>query len=742
MTSLSSSSARAQQLARQVAVLDVVLSANSEDWKPRAKALVDVEQLISDGLQEEGYEAFSDFIAPLLTSLHPSLQTQITDLRSEIVRQSAHTVAFLAVHVPHAFTKCVTKLFPALLRVASGTNGVMRSYAAPAAEEVVKYVAHASLLLDLLQELRTSKNKVALSLCSQLLATALHQWNTKVLRKYAVMLEESSVALLSAAEASTRSTGAECVLSFLEHFPQRSRQLLQGLDPRSTKLVNEGRTKHEPALNAAPITKVRSDSVSSIDGAAGLLCADEEEETKQPPLVVSRPASASVGGSLAGGGGGGGGASSAAPRLSYGVKVELVEALTNRGDVDDSTVGVQLVGRKGTVISHSQREGRIGDWVGVRLDVDPDGGDEERKAGVQVVYVRAQTLRREGWRVTRMRAPTIDTSHGHKTPAQPHSSASSNVSSASSLPPSPAPSSASSHASLHTPLSARSLLSQPSRTTLTPSPGGLKKSISSASTESLHTRPRSPGVGASAPSSSSSSTSAPTVTRLMTSPPLTVTGTGTATGRSSTSPMISRIPSAPLSSSSLSRSSALPPSRIPLPPSRIPSRSPSRLTSRVHSRATSGHFSLHSSPSPSDSSSPSLPATATPVTAPPSLSLTQPLPITVAPSHSSLACAAVDSPLASLLSLHRAYDADVTTNMTGLRAALVEAEAATVIDSGVERDYSERMIKLLSDQLTRTTRLLEAFVGVKKRTVEANKNRAKHDSDAFDAWLGEHDNFR
>ena len=731
MASLVSPSMRAVVLARDVSSLELVLASNSEDWKPRVAAMARLEELMTAGLQAEGYDAFTDMALPLLTSLATALTTQLTDLRSEIVRQASHLVSFLALHLPTAFTKCATKLFPALLRVSSGTNGVMRAYAAPAALEVVQHVPHSSLLLDLLNELKTSKNKTSIGLCSQLLSLSLRLWSTRLLRKYAALVEESIVSLLSAADAVTRNIAGECALLYFDHFPARSKAVLQALDARATRIVNECRRAHVTAENVAPGGgKLRSDSVTSVESFAGGV---EEEEKRPSTASFSRRES----GSSSGGG-------PPTGRMTYGQKVDIVEELSSKGDVDDSTLGLKLQGRKGTVISHSQREGRTGEWVGVRLEAEtPTEGEEEgRKPAMQkVVYVRPSTVRKEGWRISKVRAPPIDTSHQLKSPAPvPHSASS--YKSSGSLPPSPAPSSASSaHA---TPLSARSNASSASAFSRLSvgSPVALRKSASSHSMESPQptgTPPRS----LSATPSSSSSTGGVAPPRLM-SPP-------SSAGRSFTSP-VTRIPTGNLQSAALSRTSVLPSSRIPVSPSRIPSCTPSRIPSRSHSRTGSGHFSTQSSPALSASASPSLPPTRMASANPshvPTFSLTQPLPSTSSASSTSVssssssgsALPALDFP--SLLAMHRHFEAEVGAFSSALHAQLLEGEAKVsatadeAVDADVDRGYSDGMIRLMSEHLMRSTKVLEAFVSVKRKGLKEGQARP-HTSDAF---LESHDHF-
>ena len=135
MNSVVSPNARQLVVARSVTHLDLLLSANSEDWKPRITALQDLEQLVSDGLQRDGYDAFSEAIAAPLHSLSSSLTVQVNGTSGQRSCGSAPTrCPSSPCTCPPPSGKCACKIFPAVLRVASGTNGVIRSYAAPAAE--------------------------------------------------------------------------------------------------------------------------------------------------------------------------------------------------------------------------------------------------------------------------------------------------------------------------------------------------------------------------------------------------------------------------------------------------------------------------------------------------------------------------------------------------------------------------------------------------------------------------------
>jgi hypothetical protein len=146
-------------LPKSVASIASILSTNSEDWKSRVNALQEIERIILDCKEYErvsiGTSAAASFavtLGALLSSLAPALSTQISDLRSEIVRQAAHTISALATQLGDTlaadhetvqtgpFHKCGAKLLPALVTQAASNNSVIRGYSEKACSDVVKHV--------------------------------------------------------------------------------------------------------------------------------------------------------------------------------------------------------------------------------------------------------------------------------------------------------------------------------------------------------------------------------------------------------------------------------------------------------------------------------------------------------------------------------------------------------------------------------------------------------------------------
>jgi hypothetical protein len=171
-------------LPKSIAAIAATLASNSEDWKGRVASMQELEKVVADCREYErvsqgtpAAQSFQSSLGALLSSLAPALSTQITDLRSEIVRQAAHTISACATSLGDSishdresvtagpFHKCGARVLPAVLQMAASSNSVMRGYALQAAYDVVANTLSvvgtggSGVLANLLSEVKHSKNK-------------------------------------------------------------------------------------------------------------------------------------------------------------------------------------------------------------------------------------------------------------------------------------------------------------------------------------------------------------------------------------------------------------------------------------------------------------------------------------------------------------------------------------------------------------------------------------------------------
>mgnify|MGYP006167843171 FL=1 len=108
-----------------------VLHDNSEHWKPRAKALSDLLTLTEAQLHTPDH--LTKEIFKLLK--HP-MKTQLTDLRSQIVRLACKVITKLAVIAGHRSRDFLSFVMPHLIAMAAGANKVMAGFSLDCAREV------------------------------------------------------------------------------------------------------------------------------------------------------------------------------------------------------------------------------------------------------------------------------------------------------------------------------------------------------------------------------------------------------------------------------------------------------------------------------------------------------------------------------------------------------------------------------------------------------------------------------
>lgn len=291
MSGVGSSSWLKTTLPKSIASIASTLSVNSEEWKPRLLALQDIEKMVLDCKEHERTNVTSPTVqlVPVTLSAHlltlaPSLIVQITDLRSEIVRQASHTLSFLAIQLPDvvsgdvvtqgAFHKCGAKVLPALLTVAASSNSVIRSYAVTAAQDVVAHVcsggggAAGGILPHLLTELKHTKNKNVKSLAMELLGeSVMKRWPRKLwcdagasksssavgggatTSVTSAVLEEHLLLGLGSADTLTRAAACRAVWAYAKYgHAARAAAFFKGLEPRTKKGVLEARRAEDEGV--------------------------------------------------------------------------------------------------------------------------------------------------------------------------------------------------------------------------------------------------------------------------------------------------------------------------------------------------------------------------------------------------------------------------------------------------------------------------------------------------------------
>ena len=211
----------------------IILKDNSEHWKPRMKAMEELLEVIED--QRNTPDKLTKDIFKALR--HP-LKTQLTDLRSQVVRLACQIITKFAVVAGPRSRDFLSFVMPHLISMAAGANKVMAGFALDCAREVCTVVQVHKAIAPLCELCTTSRNKAVVECAIECLLVALNTWES-FRRSDTNDLEKAIEKCLKAASSKARATARDCYWAFHKAYPDRAKKMLKRSDTRTQNLIAE-----------------------------------------------------------------------------------------------------------------------------------------------------------------------------------------------------------------------------------------------------------------------------------------------------------------------------------------------------------------------------------------------------------------------------------------------------------------------------------------------------------------------
>mmetsp|Transcript_18065 Transcript_18065/g.44255 ORF Transcript_18065/g.44255 Transcript_18065/m.44255 type:complete len:841 (+) Transcript_18065:369-2891(+) len=236
------------------AIKKIHVGMNKKDWKPRYKAIEDLEKLIKSGIEQEGFPVVFEHVIKTEPDLKVDFAEQLIDLRSEILRQACQTVSTLAEALGDHMRELAIALMPNLMLASCTVNKVIRQYAIAATHNVIANVSSKHMLMPIINTIRETKSKQMRPIAMEFLEASLANWPTRMLSKRAVEIENTIAFGLECPTAQTRDAAARAFFLYLQHFPKKEKQAVARLPSRAAKIVErmKGNQAKSVAINATP----------------------------------------------------------------------------------------------------------------------------------------------------------------------------------------------------------------------------------------------------------------------------------------------------------------------------------------------------------------------------------------------------------------------------------------------------------------------------------------------------------
>jgi len=223
----------------------------NEQWNKRVESLKKIRSLVLTGSTK--YEEFFNN----LRYLEHSFQTSVKDLRSQVVRETCITIAFLSQRLGNKFNHFAESIFSNLIDLIPNSAKVTASSGLIAVRFILEHT-HAPRIIPILANSLGSKSKDIRRACCEFFDQILRTWPTQALERHITILQDSIKKGIADADSDARVLSRKSYWGFCEHFPEQGEILLNKLEPayRKVLLTNTGSNSCLPKSVMAESTRL------------------------------------------------------------------------------------------------------------------------------------------------------------------------------------------------------------------------------------------------------------------------------------------------------------------------------------------------------------------------------------------------------------------------------------------------------------------------------------------------------
>jgi len=207
----------------------------NEQWNKRVDSLKKIRSLVLTGATK--YKEFFNN----LRYLEYSFQTSVKDLRSQVVRETCITIAFLSQCLGIEFNHFAESIFNNLINLIPNAAKVTASSGLIAIRFILEHT-HAPRIVPILANSLGSKSKDIRRACCEFFDQILRTWPTQALKRHITILQDSIKKGIADADSDARVLSRRAYWGFRKHFPEQGYILLNKLEPayRKVLLTNTG----------------------------------------------------------------------------------------------------------------------------------------------------------------------------------------------------------------------------------------------------------------------------------------------------------------------------------------------------------------------------------------------------------------------------------------------------------------------------------------------------------------------
>lgn len=213
-------------------VVQVISNPNAE-WDSRVQAMKHFRSLFNSGISESEY-----FYSTTLKQLEIPFQNNICDLRSQVVRETCITIAFLSCRLQHKFARMAEILLPSLIKLIPNSAKIVSTSALVALRFIIQSTHNSRLITIIKYQLSSSKSKdIHRALC-EIAERIVTIWPPHIIERHLTDLQEVLKLGICDSDELARQYARRAFNVFAEHFREPADKLFNSLDSQRQRMLN------------------------------------------------------------------------------------------------------------------------------------------------------------------------------------------------------------------------------------------------------------------------------------------------------------------------------------------------------------------------------------------------------------------------------------------------------------------------------------------------------------------------
>ena len=224
-----------QNMQPDIDLITKTLENITNDWKERESSLQYIGRIV------KGNQGKSDFFIKYFNNkLSSSLEIQLSDLRSTVMKEACRITSLCAYELGLSIEQGITQLLTqnCLFKIAGSANQVISESASKCILNILRYV-HSIKVITNICEIKSMKANSVRILCAQSLVNIISYYDTNIIIKVKNILEDTIQILLVDANAEVRATTRKSFILYKSRFNNDADKIFEKLGKNVQKQILE-----------------------------------------------------------------------------------------------------------------------------------------------------------------------------------------------------------------------------------------------------------------------------------------------------------------------------------------------------------------------------------------------------------------------------------------------------------------------------------------------------------------------